>query len=67
MLVALSGLVIRRIGIDRSGPLMTVVVPWDILQRSPRAVIDMVMSAGTVTCQRLWQASSVFPPAPAGR
>jgi hypothetical protein len=47
--------------------LMTVAVRWDILQSSPWAVIDMVMSAGTVTCQRLWQASAVFPPASAGR
>src|SRR5215211_4284561 len=41
--------------------------PPDILQSSPWAVIDMVMSAGTVTCQRLWQASAVFPPASAWR
>jgi hypothetical protein len=50
--------------------LMTVAVRWDILQTSSkarRAVIDMVMSAGTVTCQRLWQASAVFPPASAWR
>jgi hypothetical protein len=47
--------------------LMTVAVRWDILQSSPWAVIDMVMSAGTVTCQRLWQASAVFPPASAWR
>jgi hypothetical protein len=45
MLVALSGLVMRRIGIDRSGPLMTVVVPWAILQASSK------VAAGTGSAQ----------------
>jgi hypothetical protein len=36
MLVALSALVIPWIEIDRCGPLMTVVVPWAILQVSPK-------------------------------
>ena len=36
MLVTLSALVISWIGIDRCGPLMTVVVPWAILQISPK-------------------------------
>jgi hypothetical protein len=36
MLVALSGLVMRRIGIDRCGPLVSVVVPWAILQASSK-------------------------------
>jgi hypothetical protein len=36
MLVTPFALVMHRIGIDRCGPLMTVVVPWDILQASSR-------------------------------
>ena len=36
MLVTQSALVMSSIGIDRCGPLMTVVVPWAILQISPK-------------------------------
>src|SRR5215207_10681881 len=36
MLVAPSALVMQRIGIDRCGPVMTVVVPWAILRISPK-------------------------------
>jgi hypothetical protein len=36
MLVTQSALVMRRIGIDRCGPLKTVVVPWTILQASSK-------------------------------
>jgi hypothetical protein len=37
MLVTPFALVTPQIGIDRCGPLMTVVVPWDILQASSRS------------------------------
>ena len=36
MLVTSFALVMTRIGIVRCEPLMTVVVPWDILQASPK-------------------------------
>jgi len=36
MLVTPFALVMPGIGIDRCGPLMTVVVPWDILQASSK-------------------------------
>jgi hypothetical protein len=38
MLVTPFALVMAQIGRDRCGPLMTVVVPWDILQASSKVL-----------------------------
>jgi hypothetical protein len=38
MLVTPFAIAIHQIGMDRGGPLMTVTVPWDILQPSSRVV-----------------------------
>jgi hypothetical protein len=38
MLVTPFAIAIYQIGMDRGGPLMTVIVPWDIPQPSSRVV-----------------------------
>jgi hypothetical protein len=46
MLVTPFALVTPQIGIDRCGPLMTVVVLWRILQTSPKAALASAFHAG---------------------
>jgi hypothetical protein len=57
MLVTPFVLVIRQLGIDRCGPLMTVVVPWDILQASSRVV-------AITTCMQAYAVSFMTPGRP---
>jgi hypothetical protein len=43
MLVTPFELAMYQIGIDRCGPLMTVAVPWDILQTSSRSTDERIL------------------------